>query len=176
MDTTTKCIYANNTVSQIKVRFRSTAPDNTINAISSSWGKHGGSPQWWKRHRQLKAEFDRHGSLDKRFTDFPKDIQIWRMNTLESQKKGHLSLEQLKALKDIQFFKARKGQGHKRSGERLDRTIALYQRQGPLTTAEAFELHENLEHYAKQYEKGVLSSISAQKLGIMKPYDLVPDI
>lgn len=155
--------------------FRAKAPNRMLGALSFESGN-GGSLLWWERYKRLQAEFKKHGSLDKRFTDLPKDLQTWRINTLEAKRKGHLNTEQINALNDINFFKARKGKGPKRSGERLDRTIALYQRQGPLTQAETFELHKNLGHYKKQYEEGALSSTSAQKLGITNPYDLVPDI
>ncbi|MEZ5919144.1 MAG: hypothetical protein R3D66_04290 [Alphaproteobacteria bacterium] len=163
-------------MAKVRVCFRSTAPNETINVLSSSWGKHGGSSLWWERYKWVKEDFNKNGSLETRFRDFPKEIQSWRSSTLKTAQKGHLDQKQIDALNEIGFFQAKKGKGHTRSGERIDRTIALYQHQGPLTAAEAFELRENIEYYEKQYTKGALSPISAQKLGILKPYDLVPNI
>ena len=98
-------------MSQIRVRFRSTAPGDTINVLSSSWGTHGGSSLWWERYEWVKEDFKKNGSLGTRFTDFPKEIQNWRSSTLKTAQKGHLDQKQIDALNEIGFFQAKKAKG-----------------------------------------------------------------
>ena len=123
---------------------------------------------WWDHFLEVHDYYKEHNSYDSISVTVP----FWShfsTSVRKAYKAGHLSREQITALKEIDFpFQPMKSASRSK-GSKLTTTIQLHeisQTVIPLTNEEQIELDTNIKHYQIRYNNGELAEKTVSRLNL----------